>query len=418
MTAPRGGPRLVALRRAVDATLADLPRGALVLVACSGGADSLALAAATAWSAERSATRALRDGGAILALRAGAVVVDHGLRPDAADVAQRAARRCAHLGLDPVRVAGVDVPGGAGGRGHGGPEAAARAARYGALEAAAAEFDAAAVLLGHTLDDQAETVLLALGRGAGASALAGMPPARGRLLRPLLATRRADTVAACAELGLDPDEDPSNAAEGPWRGADGTPLRRAALREGALPALAAALGTDPAPALARTAARVRADEDLLAHLAAELSARARRGGAEPGAGGAGVTDTARTAAASPGSAVVLDIATLRGAHPALLGRVLHAAALEAGAAAGALTHRHVDALAHLVRVRGRGDADLPGVTARRVEDGAEARLVLAPARPGTGRRCGTLDPTSQPGQPRPAVGDRTNGSSHGRHGPG
>ncbi|HEY8720806.1 tRNA lysidine(34) synthetase TilS, partial [Pengzhenrongella sp.] len=179
-------PAVAAARLAVRADLADLPDGALVLVACSGGPDSLALAAATAFVAPRAG------------LRAGAVVVDHGLQRGSARVADDAATACRVLGLAPVRVVRVDV----GARG--GPEAAARTARYDALEAAAVELGAAAVLLGHTLDDQAETVLLGLARGSGARSLAGMPARRGSLRRPLLGLRRADTLAVCAALGLEP----------------------------------------------------------------------------------------------------------------------------------------------------------------------------------------------------------------------
>ncbi len=127
----------------------------LVLVALSGGPDSLALAAATAFEAPRAG------------LRAGAVVVDHGLQAGSAAVSERAAAQARELGLDPVAVRAVTV-GTAGG-----PEAAARAARYAALDAVADETGALAILLGHTLDDQAETVLLGLARGSGASSLQG-----------------------------------------------------------------------------------------------------------------------------------------------------------------------------------------------------------------------------------------------------
>src|SRR4029079_15499 len=92
----------------------------------------------------------------------------------------------------------------------GGREPAARVARYAALDAVADELGAAVVLLGHTLDDQAETVLLGLARGAGARALAGMPATRDRFRRPLLGLRRADTLAACAALHLHPWHDPTN----------------------------------------------------------------------------------------------------------------------------------------------------------------------------------------------------------------
>ena len=161
-------------------SLAGLDPGALVLAACSGGADSTALAAALAFEAPRAG------------LRAGAVTVDHGLQAGSADRAATVAAALRELGLDPVEVVPVAVGD------DGGPEAAARTARYAALDEAAERLGAAAVLLGHTLDDQAETVLLGLARGSGARSLAGMAPARGRYRRPLLGLRRT-TVRAAAD---------------------------------------------------------------------------------------------------------------------------------------------------------------------------------------------------------------------------
>ncbi|WP_299278008.1 tRNA lysidine(34) synthetase TilS, partial [uncultured Georgenia sp.] len=246
-------PAVAAARVAVRAALADLAPGSLVLVACSGGADSLALAAATAFVAPRAR------------LRAGAVVVDHRLQEGSADVAREAAATCRRLGLDPVEVRPVEV------RGPGGPEAAAREARYAALAASAREHGAAAVLLGHTLDDQAETVLLGIGRGSGARSLAGMPAAAGLWRRPFLGLRRRDTEAVCAALGLRYVDDPTNAPDGPWRRADGGPLRRAAIRHRVLPALEEALGPGVPEALARTAQRLQQDEDYLSAAAEELA---------------------------------------------------------------------------------------------------------------------------------------------------
>ena len=127
-------------------------------------------------------------------------------------------------------------------------------ARYAALEAAAADVGAAAVLLGHTLDDQAETVLLGLARGSGARSLAGMPPRRGLFPRPLLGVRRPVTAAACAALGLAPWDDPHNADRR---------FARVRVRLDALPALEAALGPGVAEALARTADQLRDDAEVL-----------------------------------------------------------------------------------------------------------------------------------------------------------
>jgi len=238
-----GPPRETAqVRTAVRRGLADLPDGALVLAAVSGGADSLALAAALA---------AVRPG-------SGALVVDHGLQDGSAAVAARAAGQAAGLGLAPVEVLGP----GAVARG-GGPEGRARALRYALLEEAAGRLGAAAVLLGHTLDDQAETVLLGLARGAGARSLAGMAPVRGRWRRPLLGVDRATVRAACAQAGLDHWDDPHN---------DDPDYARVRVRDAALPGLEDAVGPGVAAALARTAALLREDADALDALTPDLPA--------------------------------------------------------------------------------------------------------------------------------------------------
>jgi tRNA(Ile)-lysidine synthase len=215
-----------------------------VLVALSGGPDSLALAAATSFEAPRAG------------LRAGAVIVDHGLQPGSADAAARAARQAADLGLDPVLVRTVTV-GVAGG-----PEAAARTARYAALEEAARETGATAVLLGHTLDDQAETVLLGLARGSGATSIRGMEPVSGLYRRPLLGIRRETTVRFCADSGLDPWLDPHN---------DDPAFTRVRVRQRVLPVLERELGPGIPEALARTAEQLREDADALDHFAEEIA---------------------------------------------------------------------------------------------------------------------------------------------------
>ncbi|MBK8461991.1 MAG: tRNA lysidine(34) synthetase TilS [Nigerium sp.] len=194
------------------------------LVACSGGADSLALA----WAAHHVAAR---RGTPVRAL-----VVDHGLQAGSDAVAAAVRARLAGFGMD-AAVATVIV----GDRGAG-PEASARDARYGALSDAAAPGER--VLLGHTRDDQAETVLLGLARGAGLRALSGMPAERGALRRPLLGLTRATTAAACAELGLEPWADPMNADRR---------YARVRVREVVLPVMEAELGPGIRDALARSA---------------------------------------------------------------------------------------------------------------------------------------------------------------------
>lgn len=316
-----------------------------MLVACSGGADSLALAATASFVARR-------DG-----WQAGAVIVDHGLRPGSAQVAERAAQQCRELGLDPVMVRRAS-PGEPRLDAGSGPEGAARQLRYALLSAAAAEHGAESVLLGHTLDDQAETVLLRLARGSGARSLAGIPPRRGHYRRPFLELRRGETEDICRALGLTPDRDETNEPDGPWRAADGSPLRRAAVRATALPALTQALGPGVPEALARTARQLARDADLLDHLAAELFDAAQR----PDERGIG-----------------LDVETLTAAHPALRTRALHAAALQAGASSSALAAVHVDELEGLLmRYHGQGPIPLPGgITARRIRtDRGCGRLIL------------------------------------------
>ncbi|WP_291041742.1 tRNA lysidine(34) synthetase TilS [Herbiconiux sp.] len=251
---PRLTPAIADVRRAVRECL-EQAGPTFVLVALSGGPDSLALAAATAFEAPRRG------------IRAGAVVVDHGLQEGSAEVAERAAAQARELGLDPVIVERVDVEIGPASR-TGGTEAAARTARYAALDRALATAGGDHVLLGHTLDDQAETVLLGLARGAGATSLSGMEAAtpaepetgRAARLRPLLGIRRSTTEAFCTDSGLDPWNDPHNEAER---------FTRVRVRHTVLPLLEAELGPGIAEALARTAEQLREDDETLHDIATE-----------------------------------------------------------------------------------------------------------------------------------------------------
>ncbi|GAB3536813.1 tRNA lysidine(34) synthetase TilS [Arthrobacter tecti] len=240
---PRLNPVVGTARNLVRAALdeAQVPPGSLILVACSGGADSLAVAATTAHLA--------RSG----QYRVGAVVVDHGLQPGSADVAETARTQLSELGLEPVEVRRVNVPS----KGMG-PEAAARTARYAALEAAVEHHDAGAVLLGHTLDDQAEQVLLGLSRGSGTRSLSGMPARRGVYLRPFLGLRRSDTEEICRFSGLAPWHDPTNADPS---------LTRSRVRTQVLPYLEDALGPGIAEALHRTSRILAQDAAYLEELA-------------------------------------------------------------------------------------------------------------------------------------------------------
>jgi tRNA(Ile)-lysidine synthase len=217
-----------------------------VLVACSGGPDSLALAAVASYFSRRGHV----DGHPVTV---GAVVVDHQLQPGSASVAATTAETLQELGLSPVVVRTVEVA--ATGVG---PEAAARDARHAALEAVADETGAGAILLGHTLDDQAEQVLLGLARGSGTRSLAGMRAVRGRLLRPFLGLRRAETLEICEVEGLDPWHDPSNADPA---------YARSRTRTEVLPMLEEKLGPGVAESLARTASILQSDADYLEELA-------------------------------------------------------------------------------------------------------------------------------------------------------
>jgi tRNA(Ile)-lysidine synthase len=290
-----------------------------VLVACSGGPDSLALAAALAFEAPK------------LGLRAGAVTVDHGLQPGSAGQAARVAGTLSGLGLDPVRRVLAEVTSRPAGGAYPGPEAAARQARYAAIDAVAAECGAAAVLLGHTMDDQAETVLLGLARGSGARSLAGMDQAAGRYLRPLLGVRRSQTVAACAALGLDPWHDPQNADPA---------FARTRARTLVLPLLEEQLGPGITQALARTADLLRADADALDAITSSAAGRLMRDWPQDSS---------------------LDVAGLAELPAAIRTRLLRRAAIAAGSPAGALTAGHVAGLDALVTGwHGQRWADLPG----------------------------------------------------------
>ncbi|MHB1173152.1 MAG: tRNA lysidine(34) synthetase TilS [Lacisediminihabitans sp.] len=298
----------------------EFPKGRqrrqLVLVALSGGPDSLALAAATAFEAPRAG------------LRAGAVVVDHGLQAGSADVAARAARQATELGLSPVLVRTVDV-----GR-DGGPEAAARAARYAALAGAAAETGAAAILLGHTLDDQAETVLLGLARGSGAASLQGMASMAGLYSRPLLGIRRLTTVQFCEDSGLEPWHDPQNSDPA---------FTRVRVRGSLLPALERELGPGIAEALARTAEQLREDSEVLDHFAEELA----QGLAEHVEGG-----------------LSLDVRGLVANPAALRQRIIRLAVVDEFGVS--LSRAHTLEVARLVTDwHGQGTLDLPGVRVKR-----------------------------------------------------
>ncbi|AYF78696.1 tRNA lysidine(34) synthetase TilS [Nocardia yunnanensis] len=306
------------MRRAVREWLARYAPEGVVAVALSGGADSLALTAAAC--AEAAAVDAL--------------IVDHGLQDGSAEVAALTAVLALKLGCRSAQVLPVTVA-------HpGGPEAAARQARYAALDAARQGLP---VLLGHTLDDQAETVLLGLARGSGARSIQGMTAFDVPWGRPLLGVRRAVTRELCGDLGMNPWEDPHNSAP---------EFTRVRLRTEVLPLLEEVLGGGVAAALARTATQLREDGEVLDGLAEELLGAAREGAA-------------------------LRIETLATAAPALRRRALRAWLLAGGAKS--LTDSSLRAVEVLItQWRGQGGVAVGGspTGTRLVAAREHGRLIL------------------------------------------
>ncbi len=293
----------LAVRRALDAHPVTTP----AYVACSGGADSLALAAALAFESARSGRPA------------GLVCVDHGMQDGSAGQAARVGVLGYELGLDPVHVLPVAVGS------EGGPEAAARTARYAALRPFA---EHGLVLLGHTADDQAETVLLGLGRGSGPRSIAGMRSEQHGYLRPLLRLRRSQTEDACQALGLPVWDDPHNRDPR---------FRRSRLRHEVLPLLEDVLAGGVAEALARTAWQLQADLDTLE----------------------GLAEQALAAATASGRDGALSVAALARHPDGILHRALKSWAERGGVRS--LTAAQVLELGRLVTAwHGQGPIDLPG----------------------------------------------------------
>jgi tRNA(Ile)-lysidine synthase len=210
--------------------------GQKLLLAVSGGADSLALAAACEFEAKK------------LGLKIAAAVIDHSLQNNSDKVAAQTAKTLAALGFEEVVVKKIAV-----GKA-GGPEAAARTARYTALETIRQKTKSNFVVLGHTASDQAETVLLGLVRGSGSKSLSGMSEKTGVLLRPLLGIERATTEAFCKDSGIKYWSDPQNNDE---------KFLRVMIRKHVLPFLEKQLGGSVAASLVRTADQLREDTAYL-----------------------------------------------------------------------------------------------------------------------------------------------------------
>ena len=299
---------LLELRNAVRPFLENLSAGDCALVAVSGGADSLALAYALIKEAPD------------LAINLIAVTVDHQLQSCSADQAAKVQVELKAMGYQEVIIEKVNV------KEKSGLEADARTARYTALDAVAHAYGATQVFLGHTRDDQAETVLLGLARGSGTRSLAGMAVVNGKYARPFLQLTREQTVQACQEAKLNPWNDPHN---------ENAKFSRVRVRNSVLPVMESEIGPGIAAALARSAAILRDDADALDEMAQAVISRID------------LKD--------------LDCAALAELPRAIRSRVLRAAIYAAGAPSGTLSADHLSAVESLVTSwHGQGEVSLPG----------------------------------------------------------
>ena len=299
---------LLELRNAVRPFLENLTAGDCALVAVSGGADSLALAAALIKEAPE------------LAITLIAVTIDHQLQLGSADQAQKVQVQLKAMGYQEVIIEKVSVVE------KSGLEADARTARYAALDSIAHAYGATQIFLGHTRDDQAETVLLGLARGSGTRSLSGMATINGKYARPFLQLTREQTVAACQEAQLQPWSDPHNA---------NSKFSRVRVRNKVMPVMEEEIGPGIAAALARSASILRDDADALDEMAQAVISRVDLGD--------------------------LDCAALAELPRAIRSRILRAAIYAAGAPSGSLSADHLAAVEALVTSwHGQGEVSLPG----------------------------------------------------------
>ena len=299
---------LLELRNAVRPFLENLTAGDCALVAVSGGADSLALAAALIKEAPE------------LAITLIAVTIDHQLQLGSADQSQKVQVQLKAMGYQEVIIEKVSVVE------KSGLEADARTARYAALDSIAHAYGATQIFLGHTRDDQAETVLLGLARGSGTRSLSGMATINGKYARPFLQLTREQTVAACQEAQLQPWSDPHNA---------NSKFSRVRVRNKVMPVMEEEIGPGIAAALARSAAILRDDADALDEMAQAVISRVD------------LSD--------------LDCAALAELPRAIRSRILRAAIYAAGAPSGSLSADHLAGVEALVTSwHGQGEVSLPG----------------------------------------------------------
>jgi len=296
------------LRNAVRPFLENLTAGDCALVAVSGGADSLALAYVLLKEAPD------------LAITLIAVTVDHQLQSGSADQAVKVQNELKAMGYQEVIIEKVSV------KEKSGLEADARTARYAALDSIALAYGATQIFLGHTRDDQAETVLLGLARGSGTRSLSGMAVVNGKYARPFLQLTREQAVKACQEAKLNPWNDPHN---------ENAKFSRVRVRNSVLPVMESEIGPGIAAALARSAAILRDDADALDEMAQAVISRID------------LKD--------------LDCAALAELPRAIRSRILRAAIYAAGAPSGSLSADHLSAVESLVTSwHGQGEVSLPG----------------------------------------------------------
>ena len=315
-------PAVADVRRAVRNSLdaLNLEPDSRVLVACSGGPDSMALAAALIFEGPK------------LGLRVSAVVVDHGLQEASSKVAQSTAAKLEELGVDPVVIETITVS-----ESGNGPEAAARTARYEALERARKLVSAKVIFLGHNLEDQAETVLLGLTRGSGLRSIAGMQDfdKNKKLVRPLLGIKREVLLQSCIDQDIEAWQDPHN---------KDPKFTRVRIRQ-LLDTLESELGPGFASALARTAELASESDDVLLSMANELVEAAT--------------------VSSSSSEIRLSIATLTEVLPGLRRRTLFETAIAAGAKT--VSRSQVIGIDELItNWHGQNKLVLSGITVERV----------------------------------------------------
>ena len=314
-----------AVRNAVRAWLEKFEAGDKILVAVSGGADSLALAFALSVESEK------------LAISVVGVTVDHQLQSASSSQAEKVVEQLAKFGLTcAIKKVTVDIKEGL--------EASARKVRYEAINEMAIQENAVAVFLGHTKDDQAETVLLGLARGSGTRSLSGMAEHNGIYIRPLLEITRIQNEQFCKEVGLDYWNDPHN---------QDSQFARVRVRTEALPVLEKSIGPGISDALARSAHLLRDDADAL--------------------------DSWAQSEVTHLNLQDLDCAHLQALPRAIRTRILRFAIYAAGAPSGSVSADHVSGVEALISAwNGQGALNLPGgVRVERIS----GRLSLSPHRP-------------------------------------